>query len=92
MPGPDISESELRAMVRQLLESGAPPAVIVHSVDGGYGSERSCRFCGLEIQTKQVEYVVREHSPAQGPYHMKCYASWQLECAERLQAKAAAET
>ena len=88
MPGPPISESEIRTIVRQLIETGRLPVLLVHNVDGGYGSERSCRICGEPILTTQVEYEVREGSPARGAFHMKCYAIWQLECGERVQSGA----
>lgn len=85
MPGPPIPEGELRALVRRLIESGELPVLLVHNVDGGYGSERPCQVCRENILTTQVEYEVREDSPARGQFHMRCFAVWQLECGERIQ-------
>ena len=85
MPGPAISETEIRALVRQRIENGSLPVLLVHTVDGGYGSGQTCRVCGEPILASQVEYEVREDSASRGKFHMKCYAIWQLECAERIQ-------
>ena len=84
MPGPLIPEEKLRALVRDRIEQGALPVVLVRAVDAGYGNNDSCRVCGESILQTQIAYDVRESPVGKLAFHMTCYALWQLECAERI--------
>jgi hypothetical protein len=85
MPGPLIPETKLRALVRERIECGALPILLVRDVDAGYGNDESCSACGESILEKQIEYEVRETVVGRLALHMMCYALWQLECAKRIQ-------
>lgn len=84
MPGPDIPEHALRALVRQRIKDRSLPVLKVTTLVGGYGHGQACSVCVEPIHSAQVEYEVPVHSHAALRFHIKCFSLWQLECAERL--------
>jgi len=60
MPGPPIPEGKLRALVRERIERGALPRLLVRALDAGYGHDEPCQACGQTILETQIEYEVRE--------------------------------
>ena len=85
MSGPAIPEGELRARARQLIDKGDIPVLKVADIDGGHGRGHVCSVCGQQISNSQIEYEPRGiawHRPLR--FHIKCFAVWQLECAQRI--------
>ena len=44
-----ISEAKLRALVRERIEHGALPILLVRALDEGYGHDGPCRACGEAV-------------------------------------------
>jgi hypothetical protein len=86
MSGPPLSEAEIRALVRRGIENGHLPVLRVAKLDGGYGQGHVCSVCDQEILKSQVEYEVRGARNRRLRFHIKRFAVWQLECAERAEA------
>ena len=85
MPGPAITERELRARVRQRIDAGALPVLRVAHVDGGYGRDHACAVCEERIAPEQIEYEVHAYRHPRLRFHIKCFSVWQLECAQRIE-------
>src|SRR5581483_3337666 len=91
MSGPPIPERELRSRVRQRMDKGSLPVIRVANLDAGYGREHVCDVCDQQIAPAQIEYEVPADSRGTPlRFHIKCFAVWQLECAQRLEAQGGA--
>jgi len=84
VPGPSISESALRTLVRQRIDVGELPVMRVAHLDAGYGHDRACSVCAQQILPTQIEYDVFPGPEQRLRFHIKCFSLWQLECAERI--------
>ncbi len=85
MSGPPIPEEQIRSLVRKHTQAGDLPVMRLLNVDGGYGSGASCCVCGEPIQKSQVEYEAAVTDKRTLRFHIKCFALWQLECAQQLE-------
>ena len=85
MPGPTISERELRSRVRALIDQGALPVLRVSNLDAGYGHDHTCWVCAEQIAASQIEYEVSADRHPRMSFHIKCFSIWQLECAQRIE-------
>ena len=85
MPGPPIPEEQIRSLVRKHMRAGELPVIRVLNVAGGYGSGALCCVCGEQIQHSQAEYEAALTSERTLQFHIKCFALWQLECAQQLE-------
>lgn len=83
MPGPNLSETEIRSRARQAIDEGRVPVMLVRNVMGGYGSGEPCSVCRETITPTQVEYEVLAEGKRLMQFHLICYAEWQLESAQR---------
>jgi len=74
-------ESTLRVRVRERIENGRLPAIVLSQIAGGYGSGRTCAACDDPITSDQVEYEVHdERNGNRLTFHLGCHVMWQLEC------------
>ena len=70
--------------MRERIERGALPIVLVRALDAGYGHDGPCRACGETVLKTQIEHEVHGTSAGKLTLHLTCYALWQLECAEHI--------
>lgn len=77
-----LSNTALRVLVRQLVESGRLPVMLPTQIAAGYGSGRLCCACDDPITSTQVEYEVDDYRDGgRLCFHRGCHLAWQLECA-----------
>lgn len=85
MSGPPVPEEHIRSLVHKRMQAGELPVIRVRNIDGGYGSGAGCCVCEEPIQKSQVEYEAQVAEKRKLRFHIKCFALWQLECAQQLE-------
>lgn len=85
MSGPLIPEEQIRFLVRKRMTTGELPVMRIQNIIGGNGNGALCCVCGEQIQQSQIEYEARLTAADTRLFHIKCFALWQLECAQQLE-------
>jgi hypothetical protein len=79
--GSRTSEHQLRSMAHERISDGRSPVMFPPAINAGYGSGAECRLCEQPIEPQHVEYEVTDAREGRAlPFHLVCYAAWQLEC------------
>ena len=78
-------DTELRAHVRQLLDTGALPLRSDNQkLYGGHGSNQICDCCGEIISTSDVLYEVESPEHSLLAMHRSCFEAWEGESQGRV--------
>ena len=75
-----MDELNIRARIRQMVESGELPCEESGKVWAGRGSGTHCAACGEAIEPTQIEFEVQIGPGTVLRLHRLCHHSWQEEC------------
>ena len=75
-----MDELNIRARVREMVETGQLPCEESGKVWAGHGSGTHCAACGEPIESTQIEFEVPLGPGAVVRLHRACYRIWQEEC------------
>jgi hypothetical protein len=75
-----MDELNIRARVREMVETGQLPCDESGKVWAGRGSGTHCAACGEPIESTQIEFEAPLGQATVLRLHRACYQIWQEEC------------
>lgn len=75
-----MNEQNIRARIRQMVETGELPCDETGKVWAGRGSGTHCAACGEPIEASQIEFEVPLGASTVLRLHRVCHHIWLEEC------------
>ena len=75
-----MDELNIRARIREMVETGELPCEESGKVWAGRGSGTHCAACGETIESTQIEFEVALSATTILRLHRACHQIWQEEC------------
>ena len=75
-----MDSQNIRARIRQMIESGELPCEETGKVWAGHGTGTHCAACGEPIEPTEIEFEVALGPSQTLRLHRLCHHLWQEEC------------